>query len=101
MHLGLAQGAKGLTYGTGSVGCVLLEQVDDLGFLSGGAATADYRRTLTRQLHKLMLIVPQTHLWEDKHIDSENANTSGPTQEHLHNEVFTTPSLQIHSFIFL
>lgn len=79
MHLGLAQGAKGLTYGTGSVGCVLLEQVDDLGFLSGGAATADYRRTLTRQLHKLMLIVPQTHLWEDKHMDLENANTSGPT----------------------
>lgn len=62
--------AQGLPYGTGSVGCVLLEQVDDLGFLSGGAATADYRRTLTRQLHKLMLIVPQTHLWEDKHIDS-------------------------------
>lgn len=51
-----------LTYGAGSVGCVLLEESDDLSFLSWRAATADHRRTLTRQLHKLVLIVPQTHL---------------------------------------
>lgn len=51
-----------LTYGAGSVGCVLLEESDDLSFLSWRAATADHRRTLTCQLHKLVLIVPQTHL---------------------------------------
>ena len=84
MHLGLAQGAKGLTYGTGSVGCVLLEKVDNLGFLSGGAATADYCWTLTRQLHKLMLIVPQTHLWEEKNIEYANPKTTAQTKADLH-----------------
>ena len=51
-----------LTYGTAAVVGVLLEQLDDLGLLSGRAAAAHHRRALARQLHKLMLVVPQTHL---------------------------------------
>lgn len=55
-----------LTYGTGSVGRVLLQKFDDLGLLSWGAAAADNCGTLTSQLHKLMLIIPQTNLQQHK-----------------------------------
>lgn len=51
-----------LTYGAGSVACVLLQEGDNLGLLSWWAATADHSWTLTRQLHKLMLVISQTHL---------------------------------------
>lgn len=44
---------------------MLLEERDDLGLLSGRAATADHRRTLTRQLHELVLVIPQAHLQRD------------------------------------
>lgn len=54
-----------LTDGAGSVGRVLLQEPDDLGLLSGGAAAADHGRTLTGQLHELVLVVPQTHLQRD------------------------------------
>lgn len=59
-----------LAYGAGSVGCVLLEERDNLGLLSRGAATADHGWTLTRQLDKLMLVIPQTHLQHSRHGDS-------------------------------
>lgn len=62
-----------LTYGTCSVGCVLLEERDDLGLLRRGAATADDRWTLTRQLHKLMLIIPQAHLQYDTDEESKHS----------------------------
>lgn len=51
-----------LTYSTGPVTGVLLQEGDDLSLLGGGAAAADHSRTLARQLHKLVLIVAQTHL---------------------------------------
>lgn len=51
-----------LAYGTGSVGCVLLQERDDLRLLSRGAATADHCWTLTCQLYKLVLVIPQAHL---------------------------------------
>lgn len=51
-----------LTYGAGSVAGVLLQEGDDLGLLSWWAAAADHSWTLTCQLHKLMLVISQTHL---------------------------------------
>lgn len=51
-----------LTYGAGSVAGVLLQKGDDLGLLSWWAAAADHSWTLTRQLHELVLVIPQTQL---------------------------------------
>lgn len=51
-----------LTYGTGPVPSVLLQEGDDLSLLGGGAAAADHSWTLARQLHKLVLVIAQTHL---------------------------------------
>lgn len=59
-----------LAYGAGSVGCVLLEERDNLGLLSRGAATADHGWTLTRQLDKLVLVIPQAHLQHSRHGDA-------------------------------
>lgn len=50
---------------------MLLEQRDDLGLLRRGAAAADHRWTLTRQLHKLVLVEAQTHL--DTRQESESS----------------------------
>lgn len=57
-----------LTYGTGSVGRVLLQEFDNLGLLSRGAAAADDRRTLTGQFHELVLVIPQAHLQRKTHV---------------------------------
>lgn len=55
-------GHSSLAYGTGSVGCVLLEERDDLGLLGWGTPTADHGWTLACQLNKFMLVITQTHL---------------------------------------
>lgn len=66
-----------LAYGTSSVGCVLLEECDNLSLLGRGAAAADHGWTLARKLYKLVLIIAQAHLQYSTHEDSPwlNSNT--------------------------
>ena len=55
-----------LTDGAGAAACVLLQQLDDVGLLGGRAAAADHGRALAGQLHKLVLVVLQADLGEER-----------------------------------
>lgn len=60
-----------LTYSTGEFASALLQQADYLGLLGRSTATTHHGRTLTRQLHKLILIELQTHLQEKQSMTDE------------------------------
>ena len=68
-----------LTDGAGASACVLLQQLDDVGLLGGRAAAADHGRALAGQLHKLVLIVLQADLGEERGPGSPPQTESGCT----------------------
>lgn len=57
---------KAPTDSTGEFARALLQQSDDLRLLSGGAAATDHSRTLTRQLHELVLVIFEANLQETR-----------------------------------
>lgn len=57
---------KARTDSTGEFACALLQQSDDLCFLSGGAAATDHSGTLTGELHELVLVIFEANLQESR-----------------------------------